>query len=31
VTAEFAVRGGIAISVEAEYPENKNKSMNTKR
>ena len=31
VTAEFAVRGGIAISVEAEYHENKNKSMNTKR
>jgi 7-cyano-7-deazaguanine reductase len=25
VTAQFAVRGGIAISVEAEYPGNKNK------
>jgi len=31
VTAQFAVRGGIAISVEAEYPGNKNKSMKPKR
>lgn len=31
VTAQFAVRGGIAISVDAEYPGNKNKSMNAKR